>query len=84
MVIQICIGSACHLKGARPVIQRVNELLQKNGLDDSVKLEGSFCMGECSDKVKVKVDDEIFEVLPEEVDQFFETTVLGRLKGTAQ
>lgn len=80
MVIQICIGSACHLKGARPVIQKMNELVKKNGLEDTIKLEGSFCMGQCSDKVKIKVDEEIYEVLPEEVENFFNTTVLERAR----
>ena len=64
MTITICIGSSCHLKGQ---------------LNDKIELNGSFCMGECSNGVCVKINDELFSVSPETVNTFFENEVLRRL-----
>ena len=43
----------------------------EQGMDEQIELGGSFCMGKCSRKVSVKVDDEIYHIGPEEVDEFF-------------
>ena len=79
MVITICIGSSCHLKGSRSIISRMDALIKENGIADKVKLNGSFCMDECEKGVCVKVDEELFSVQPETVDSFFAENVLGRL-----
>ena len=48
MIVTICIGSSCHLKGSRDVIQELEKLINEHGLKDKVELNGSFCMGECA------------------------------------
>ena len=48
MTITICIGSSCHLKGSRTIIQKLEELITERQLNDKIELNGSFCMGECS------------------------------------
>ena len=45
----------------------------------TIELNGSFCMGECSNGVCVKINDELFSVSPETVNTFFENEVLRRL-----
>ena len=79
MTITICIGSSCHLKGSRTIIQKLEELITEHQLNDKIKLNGSFCMGECSNGVCVKINDELFSVSPETVNTFFENEVLRRL-----
>ena len=79
MIVTICIGSSCHLKGSRDVIQELEKLINEHGLKDKVELNGSFCMGECSRGVCVKIDDELFSVSPATTKSFFETEILGRL-----
>lgn len=79
MVITICIGSSCHLKGSRKIVERFNELIRENGVGDKVSLNGSFCMGECMKGVCVKVDGELHSVLPETTDEFFEKEILQKL-----
>ena len=44
---RICIGSACHLKGSREVIQKLQKLVSENHLDSEVDLNGDFCSGNC-------------------------------------
>ena len=79
MTITICIGSSCHLKGSRTIIQKLEELITERQLNDKIELNGSFCMGDCSNGVCVKINDEVFSVSPETVNTFFENEVLRRL-----
>ena len=79
MTITICIGSSCHLKGSRTIIQKLEELITERQLNDKIELNGSVCMGECSNGVCVKINDELFSVSPETVNTFFENEVLRRL-----
>ncbi|MGN0205190.1 MAG: (2Fe-2S) ferredoxin domain-containing protein [Coprococcus sp.] len=79
MTITICIGSSCHLKGSRTIIQKLGELITARQLNDKIELNGSFCMGECANGVCVKINEELFGVSPDTVESFFETEVLRRL-----
>lgn len=79
MTITICIGSSCHLKGSRTIIQKLEELITERQLNEKIELNGSFCMGECSNGVCVKINHELFSVSPETVNTFFENEVLRRL-----
>jgi len=79
MLVTICIGSSCHLKGSRDVITKFENMVIRHKVDKQVELTGSFCMGECAKGVCVKVDDELFSVIPADADTFFETEILGRI-----
>lgn len=80
MIIQVCIGSACHLKGAYNVINSLQSLIDENCLQEKVTLKAAFCLGECTSAVSVKVDDApVASVCSSNVAQFFEEHVLGRL-----
>ena len=61
MKITVCIGSSCHIKGSRQVVERLQELIAEKGLKDQVELAGTFCMGKCQQGVCVTVDDVFFE-----------------------
>ena len=80
MVITICIGSSCHLKGSRSIIQGLEKKIRENELCSQIELNGSFCTGESEKGVCVKIDDELFSVSPETVDTFFENEVLRRVR----
>lgn len=71
MKVTICIGSACHLKGSREIIQKLQELVAKNGLGDKVDLNGAFCSGNCVNGVCVTVDGVLHSLQPENTDAFF-------------
>ncbi len=79
MKVTVCIGSSCHLKGSRPVVEALQELITNNGLDDKVELGGTFCMGKCQLGVCVSVDDQLFSVSPETVNEFFETEIKAKV-----
>lgn len=79
MKITVCIGSSCHIKGSRQVVEALKELIEQNKLSDKVEVGGTFCMSECQDGVCVNVDDKFFSVSPETVDEFFENQVKAKV-----
>ena len=58
MTVTVCVGSSCHIKGARDVIKRFNELLMESGLEEKVELKGSFCMERCGEGINWMIDQE--------------------------
>ena len=48
MKITVCIGSSCHLKGSRLVVDRLQTLIRERGLSDQIEMVGQFCMGDCT------------------------------------
>lgn len=80
MNITVCIGSSCHIKGSRSVVEQLQYLINENGLKDKVELAGTFCMGRCQQGVCVTVDDAFFSVSPDTVKEFFEENVLEKLR----
>ncbi len=79
MKITVCIGSSCHIKGSRQVVEQLQYLIKNKGLGDKIELGGTFCMGKCQMGVCVTVDDEFYSVSPETVEEFFNGTVLPKL-----
>ena len=79
MKITVCIGSSCHLKGSRNVVERLKELIEEKQLGEKVELAGTFCMGNCQKDVCVTVDDNVFSITPEGVDAFFQSEVVEKL-----
>ena len=78
MKITVCIGSSCHIKGSRQVVEQLQYLIKKNDLGDKVELGGTFCMGKCQQGVCVTVDDVFHSVSPDGVEAFFQEHVLGK------
>lgn len=79
MKITVCIGSSCHLKGSRQVVEGIQALIAENNLGDKVDLGATFCLGNCQQGVCVTVDEEFYSVSPDTVGEFFETSVLKGL-----
>ncbi len=79
MRVTVCIGSSCHIKGSRSVVEQLQRLIEKEHLSDRIELSGSFCMGRCRQGVCVTVDDAFFSVSPENAGAFFETEIKARL-----
>ena len=77
--ITVCIGSSCHIKGSRLVVQQLQSLIEEHNLSDKVSLNGTFCMGRCQKEVCVTVDDEFFSLSPERTAEFFEQNVLSKV-----
>lgn len=79
MKITVCIGSSCHIKGSRQVVEQLQELIAEKNLKEKIELGGTFCMGKCQSGVCVEADGEFFSVSPDTVKDFFENEVLPKL-----
>ena len=79
MKVTVCIGSSCHIKGSRQVVEQLQYLIKENNLGDKVELGGTFCMGKCQQGVCVTVDEEFHSVSPETVVEFFEKEIAAKV-----
>ena len=79
LTITVCIGSSCHIKGSRQVVEQLQYLIAENNLGEKVELSGTFCMGKCQQGVCVTVNDSFHSVSPETVDEFFAKEVLAKV-----
>ena len=59
ITVTVCVGSSCHIKGARDMIAHFNDFITKKGLQDKVELKGAFCMERCGEGINWKINDEI-------------------------
>ena len=82
MIVQICVGSSCHLKGSEKIVELFGKAIGENGLENDITLAGSFCTGKCNRVgVTVSVDDEVYTgITPENFSEFFRDKVMGVLK----
>ena len=79
MKVTVCIGSSCHIKGSRQIVEKLQDLISENSLGDKVELAGTFCMGECQKGVCVTVDDAFHSVTPDTVEEFFENEIKAKV-----
>ena len=79
MKITVCIGSSCHIKGSRQVVEQLQYFINENNLGDKVELGGTFCLGKCQQGVCVTVDDVFHSVTPSTVEEFFKKEVLAKV-----
>ncbi len=79
MKITVCIGSSCHIKGSRRVVEQLQQMIADNKLEEKVELGGTFCLGKCQQGVCVMVDESFYSVSPETVSDFFASEVLAKI-----
>ncbi len=79
MKITVCIGSSCHIKGSRLVVEELQQLIEANNLSEKVELGGTFCLGKCQQGVCVLVDEEFHSVTPADCKEFFAKEVLAKV-----
>lgn len=76
VVIHVCIGTACYLKGANKVIKELQNIIDTRGLKDKVEIKAAFCLGECTKAVVAKVDEcDVVSVDCNNVEDFFKKYV---------
>jgi len=83
MIIQVCVGSSCHIKGSPEIVALLQKAVEEYHLENEVTLAGSFCIGKCNRiGVTLQVDDEIYTgVTKETFKEFFSEHVLKVLRG---
>lgn len=81
MIVQICVGSSCHIKGSHEIVELMKKAVEEYALEDEVILAGSFCIGKCNrEGVTIQIDDDVCTgVTVRGFDAFFKEQILGRL-----
>ena len=81
MIVQICVGSSCHLKGSEEIVELFQKAVETHHLEQEITLVGSFCIGKCNRiGVTVQVDDDVYTGITRETFQeFFKEKVLEKL-----
>ena len=78
LVVQICVGSSCHLKGSQQIVELMQKAVDEYKLDGDVVLVGSFCVGKCNrDGVTVQINDDIHVgITTQNFKDFFKKNIL--------
>ena len=78
LIVQICIGSSCHLKGAPEIVAMFQAEIEKHHLENEVVLTGSFCAGKCNRSgVTITVNDDVYPgITIEKFKEFFNEKIL--------
>ena len=82
VIVQVCVGSACHLKGSPEIVELLQKAVAEYHLEDDVILTGSFCIGKCNRTgVTIQVNDDVYTGITRDTFQtFFEKHVLSAVK----
>lgn len=78
IIIQVCVGSSCHLKGSEELVGLLKDKIKENALEDEIVLVGSFCTGKCNRTgVTLMVDDDVYPGITRETfAEFWRNTIL--------
>lgn len=77
MVLKVCVGSSCHLKGSYDVIEKFKECIKKYEAEGKIDLQASFCLGHCSEGVTIKADEEfLLNVNKDNAEEIFVNNIL--------
>ena len=81
MIIQVCVGSSCHLKGSPEIVELLQTAIADHHLENKVTLAGSFCIGKCNRVgVTVQVDDDVHVgVTKGTFKEFFNEHILSKI-----
>ena len=82
MIVQVCVGSSCHLKGSPEIVELLQKAVADYQLESQVTLVGSFCIGKCNRiGVTVQVDDDSHVgITKENFKEFLEEHILSKLE----
>ena len=78
LVVQICVGSSCHIKGSQEIVSLMQKAVEEYHLDGDVVLVGSFCVGKCNrEGVTVQINDDVHVgVTTQNFNEFFKKNIL--------
>lgn len=81
MILKVCVGSACHIKGSYDVIKIITKIIEEEGLEKEVELKACFCLNNCTEGVSVIVDGEekIYSFSKENAEKKFKNIIEERV-----
>lgn len=82
MIIECCLGSACHVKGANKVFLKLQDAIKENNLSDKITVKGAMCLGRCGEPgANLRIDGNFFSgITVDNFDEFFTKEVVNKLQ----
>ena len=82
VIVQVCVGSSCHLKGSAEIVELLERAVEEHGIQEDVVLTGSFCIGKCNRVgVTIQVNDDVHVgITVENFSDFFRNNILALVK----
>jgi NADH:ubiquinone oxidoreductase subunit E len=81
LLITICVGSSCSLRGSDELASELFRLIKKEKLEGLVDIVGAFCMDACSKGVSVRIGDREFSgIRPQQAEEFFYKEIMGHME----
>ncbi|MDD5170822.1 MAG: (2Fe-2S) ferredoxin domain-containing protein [Syntrophales bacterium] len=80
LIITICVGSSCSLRGSDELASELQRLIEKEDLEGMVDIVGAFCMDTCAKGVSIRVGKNEFSgIRPEDAETFFYREIMSSL-----
>lgn len=78
LIVQVCVGSSCHIKGSQEIVELLQKAVEEHHLQDDVVLAGNFCIGKCNRVgVTVQINDDVHVgINRENFNEFFNKNIL--------
>ena len=82
VIVQVCVGSSCHLKGSAEIVELLERAVEEHNIQDDVVLTGSFCIGKCNRVgVTIQVNDDVHVgITVENFSDFFRNHILALVR----
>jgi NADH:ubiquinone oxidoreductase subunit E len=81
MILKVCVGSACHIKGSYDVINTITNIIEDEGLVGEVELKACFCLNNCTEGVSAVIEGEeyVYSFSKEDVEEKFKELIKERI-----
>jgi len=81
MILKVCVGSACHIKGSYDVIKIITKIIEEEGLEKEVELKACFCLNNCTEGVSAVIEGEerLYSFSKENVEEKFKEIIKERI-----
>ncbi|MGO9146131.1 MAG: (2Fe-2S) ferredoxin domain-containing protein [Desulfomonilia bacterium] len=80
LIVTICVGSSCSIRGSDELASEIQRLIEKEGLQGLVDIVGAFCMDTCSKGVSIRVGERAFSgIRPDDAEEFFYKEFMGHV-----
>lgn len=85
LIIEVCVGSSCYLRGAPEVIASLQKLIAEHA-PGRIEIKGTFCLEKCTQQgATVRFQGRVFPgVEPGEEKELFEKEILPALSSEPQ
>lgn len=84
MILKVCVGSACHVKGSYDVIKILTKIIEEEELKEKIVLKGCFCLNRCTDGVSAIIEglegeDEVYSFSRDNVEEKFRKIIKEKI-----